>query len=491
MGKSSQDIHLWRNPSDRQGVINELREKGSCANLEAPFVRKDGREIWGLLSAKVIELQTGPHIISVTHDITRRRQAEAEKAELETRNQQLQKSESLGRMAGAIAHHFNNKLQVVTGNLEMALGAGGPEPATTESLAAALQSAREAAEVSGLLLTYLGRSSSEQERVALSEFCRKSLPLLRVTAALPDDMVLESVFEAPGPVVKGNVNQLQQLLTQLVTNACEACKANQGCVRVAVKTVTPAEITLQHTYPVEWRPLAQSYACLEVVDTGCGIAEQNLKMIFDPFYSTKFIGRGLGLSVVLGLVRIHEGAITVTSAPGRGSAFRVYFPVIAQLATHPPAELHSAVTAGPAQGVVLLVEDEADVRILAEKMLARLGYTVLAAQDGVEALDLFRKHRQDIQCVLSDLTMPRLNGWDTLTALRQLRPELPVVLVSGYDEASVMAGEHPEQPQAFVSKPYTLKALREAIAIALAAPASARDARREDTAERGEESRKT
>ena len=193
--------------------------------------------------------------------------------------------------------------------------------------------------------------------------------------------------------------------------------------------------------------------------------EPDIKKIFDPFFFTKFVGRGLGLSVVLGLVRAHNGAITVVSAPGRGSTFRVYFPLLAQAAPRLPAgEAPGAPEAGG--GTILLVEDEAGVRELAAKMLARLGFEVLTAPDGVEALALFQQHRAAIRCVLSDLTMPRMNGWATLTALRKLDPQLPVVLVSGYDEASVMAGDHPEQPQAFGSKPYTLKGLGDALACA-------------------------
>ncbi len=328
IGQTSLTLRIWKDPADRARITRELREHGACVNLELLFQNKAGQDVCCLMSAKVIELHGGPHIISITHDISRRKRVEAERAALEAQNQQLQKSESLGRMAGAIAHHFNNKLQVVTGNLELALAARTQGPDRNESLAAAMEATREAADMSGLMLTYLGRTSGEQVRLDLAELCQAALPVLQSEIALTSDLTLETNFPVPGPTVQGNAKQLQQILTQLVANAREACKVTPATIRVTVKTVPVAAISLSSCQPIDWRPLAPVYACLEVRDTGSGISGQDLKMIFDPFFSTKFVGRGLGLAVVLGLVRVHEGAIQVTSAPGQGSVFSVYIPLL-------------------------------------------------------------------------------------------------------------------------------------------------------------------
>ena len=199
-----------------------------------------------------------------------------------------------------------------------------------------------------------------------------------------------------------------------------------------------------------------------MADTGCGIANKDIEKVFDPFFSTKLTGRGLGLPVVLGIVRAHHGAVTVESEPGRGSIFRVFFPVSVEEVPRQPDKASQApeIQGG---GTVLLVEDEEMVRSMAATMLTRLGYTVLEAKDGVEAVEVFRQHQDEIRCVLSDLTMPRMDGWDTLAALRKLSPDIPVILSSGYDETRVMAGEHPERPNAFLSKPYQLKGLSDTI----------------------------
>jgi PAS domain S-box-containing protein len=263
-------------------------------------------------------------MVFVVRDITERKQAEEARERLELQNQQLQKSESLGRMAGAIAHHFNNQLHAVMMSLEHALVSLPPAARQTGSLAIALQSARKAAELSSLMLTYLGRSSANPEPLDLSALCRRSLSLLH--AVKPREVELETDLPAAGPVIKANENQIQQVLTNLATNGWEAC-AGGGIIRLSVTTVPPSAIPALHRFPVDGRLRDTAYGCLEVTDTGCGMAEPDIGKIFDPFYTTKFVGRGMGLAVVLGIIRASGGIITVESTPGRGSSFRVYMPV--------------------------------------------------------------------------------------------------------------------------------------------------------------------
>ena len=361
-------------------------------------------------------------LFAAARDVTERKRAEAEREKFEAQNRQLQRSESLGRMAGAIAHHFNNQLQAVMGNLELVLDELPRMTGATEGLNEAMKAARKAAEMSGLMLTYLGQTHGNREPLDLSDVCRTNLPILQVT--MPTDIALETDLPSPGPIITANANQVQQVVSNLITNAREAVAGVRNVIRLTVETISSAAISAAHRFPVDWQPQDNVFACLTVADTGCGIAENDIERLFDPFFSTKFTGRGLGLPVVLGIVRAHGGGVTVESQTGRGSIFRAFFPVSAcdavvrpdgvrQVAGPPDAEVRG--------GVVLLVEDEEAVRHVGASLLRRLGYSVLEARDGVEAVEVFGEHKDDVRCVLLDLTMPHMDGWETLIHLRKTR----------------------------------------------------------------------
>ena len=397
-------------------------------------------------------------VFAAARDITARKRAEAEQARLQALNQQfqLQKSESLRRMAGAVAHNLNNQLQTVMMGLELAIEDQPQNAVPDTNLTEALQSARKAAGIGDQMLTYLGQTHVEHETLDLSETCQRSLPLL--TAGMPKTVGLKTDLPVPGPVIHANTSQIQQVLTHLLTNAWEASRDGSGDIRLTVKPVANADIPVVNRFPVDWQPQAPAYACLEVADAGCGIAATDMEKLFDPFYSSKFTGRGLGLAVVLGIVREHGGGITVTSEPDRGSVFRVFLPVSAVAVFQPPAPVVPAPKKA-GHDTVLVVDDDECLRTFVVLALQRKGYTVFSAVDGVEAVELFLQHRDEIDCVLCDLSMPRMDGWETLTALRQLAPGIPVIISSGYSKAAAMAGHHPELPQAFLGKPYELKAL--------------------------------
>ena len=264
--------------------------------------------------------------VRLRQGVAERKQAEEEKAELEAQNRQLQKAESLGRMAGAIAHHFNNQLQAVMGNLEMAMDMYLPQGLNPiDSLASAMQAACKAAEISGLLLTYLGQMLGKHAPLDLSEVCRQSLSMLQASA--PKSLSLKAEFLSSGPVICANADQIKQVLINLVTNACEAAGENQGAIGLTVNTVSLADIPTLKRFPINWQPKENVYACLKVADEGQGIPDGDIDNIFDPFFTTNFTGRGLGLSVVLGIVGAYGGGVTVESEQGRGSIFRVFLPV--------------------------------------------------------------------------------------------------------------------------------------------------------------------
>jgi PAS domain S-box-containing protein len=461
---------------DAQWTAEELTVRiASLIESESVFETRhrcrDGQMIVVEINARGIEIDGQRYLYASARDITERKRMQAAAKKLEAQNRLLQKSESLGRMAGAIAHHFNNQLQAVTMGLEMAIKElpRNSEPAAI--LTIALQSAAKAAEVSGLMLTYLGQKIAKIEPLDLSDVCHRSLPMLR--ASFPKDVVLASDLLLPGPVVNGNASQIQQVLASLVTNAWEASRDGRSAIRLNVKMVSAADIPEANRFPIDWQVQDAFYACIEVADSGCGIAPKDVETLFDPFYSSKFTGRGLGLAVVLGIVRAHSGGVTVDSQPGRGSVFRVYFPATAEASPVKPV-LDAQVPKTSGVGTVLVVDDETNVRETFKTVLEVMGFTVLAAKDGVEAVEVFGRHRDEIHLVLCDLCMPRMDGWQTLSALRALSPAIPVILCSGYSEAQAMAGEHPERPQAFLSKPFRFEEFRQTIFRVLTNEASRR-----------------
>ena len=269
-------------------------------------------------------LEMGLHAATVRRQL---RESEASRQVLERQVQAAQKAESLSVMAGGIAHLFNNLLQVVTANLAEVREHGLVSDVVDDVLKDAIEAARRAADVSKLLRTYLGQSTSAHEARGLAELCRGSLPALRAT--LPLGVSLEATLPAAGPMVQTSASEVRHLLESLVANAKEALGQAGGSIRLSVTTLAPETIPETNRFPTDWKPLASEYARIVVTDQGCGIPAAELEKIFDPFFTTKFVGRGLGLPSVLGVVRAHGGAITVQSAPGMGSRFELYLPIVA------------------------------------------------------------------------------------------------------------------------------------------------------------------
>jgi PAS domain S-box-containing protein len=323
-------------PEDKERLMarfSDLRRGEECSDTYR-FFNKRGQLRWmRSLTTPLMENGRFKGARGVLSDFTAQKQAEEERFELEKQLQQVQRDESLSRMAGAIAHHFNNQLTVVTGNLELVMEKLPRDNTVAKNLSEIMNAARKASEVSGLMLTYLGQTAAKKEPMDICKICRRNLPLFRAT--LPETIRLETNIPFPGPTIDGNGNQIQQILTNLITNASESCDG-QGEVQLTVKTVSAENIPENNRCPMNWQPADTAYACLEVRDSGCGIAEKDIAKIFDPFFTTKFTGRGLGLAVVVGILRSHRGAITVESEPGRGSIFRVFLPVSADEAVLPP-----------------------------------------------------------------------------------------------------------------------------------------------------------
>lgn len=303
-------------------------------------------------------------------------------------------------------------------------------------------------------------ASGSQKFLNLSEACRKNCDTLG--EVIPKEIRLEVNFSQSGPIIKGDAYHIQQIFTQLVLNACESLCGVPGSIFLTVKTFSSVDIPATHRFPPDWQPKSKFYACFEVADTGRGIEEKDINALFDPFSPDKFKSRSLDLPVILEIVRAHLGAITVESKVGCGSTFRVFLPVSVEKISQPAALLAEALESR-AGGTALIVDGDRMLRDLALIAIRSLGYAVLEAKDGFEALEIFRQYRDTIRFVLCDVAMPHMDGWETLAALRQLAPQVPVIMSSIYDLKQTMAGNHAEFPQVFLEKPYGVTALREAI----------------------------
>lgn len=325
IGKSLHDIYA--DPLQREAFIAALVKQRRIEDYEITLKDKDGSlRIVSAVSSIVADEQ-GRHtkIVGSLRDITARKRIEAERQRLEAANLQLQKRESLSRMAGAVAHHFNNQFGVVMGNLEMATENAPQGSPMREFLDEAMEGARRVTEISKAMLIYLGDDFSALERLDLSEVCRQHLPLLR--AVLPTGVPLELDLATRPLTVTANATQMQQVLMNLVSNASEAIGSGSGKLRLATGRVPASEVPTTRIAPADWKPTTPFLAWLALSDNGHGIKNEDLDKIFDPFFSTRFVGRGLGLSVVMGIVKVWDGVVAVESTPGRGTTFRIYLPL--------------------------------------------------------------------------------------------------------------------------------------------------------------------
>ncbi len=449
-------------PSLFKKAVDDIQTRGNIT----PIIAKDGREILVEWYDKTLKDNDGHTVglLAIGQDITEKSRLESERQTMERRLHHIQKAESLSRMAGAVAHHFNNMLGAVMGNLELARWDLPAHAKASENLAEAEKAARRAADMSRLMLAYLGQTRKDPKPLDLSALCVERVNQRQTDA--PGGVTLEADCPTPGPVIQADPTETGQVLASLMTNAWEAMDGG-GRVRVKVDVMNAHDIPRTHRFPVDWTPTRETYACLTVRDTGRGMDQETIARIFDPFFTDKFTDRGLGLSVALGTVKSRGGVITVESEPGRGSTFRVFWPLSSEPVSRPEAEGAAEIREIKGGGTVLLAEDQEMVRDAARAMLVHFGFEVIAARDGAEAVEIFRDRADEIRLVLTDLTMPRLNGWETLTALRKMRPDIPVILASGYDAAQAMEGDHAEQPQVFLPKPYQMAGLKAALGKAL------------------------
>ncbi len=367
---------------------------------------------------------------------------------LESQILHAQKLESLGVLAGGIAHDYNNLLMVILGNASLALNELPPESSTRFSLKEIENAANRAAELTKQLLAYSGKGKFIIETIDINVLLEEMEHLLNHT--ISKKAVLKLRLSENLPRIKADPDQIRQVIMNMVTNSSEALGEKSGTISVTTGVVHADQQYLSGVFLDEGLP-SGFYVYLEVSDNGCGMDEEMVSKIFDPFYTTKFTGRGLGLAAVLGIVRSHSGAVKVYSEPGRGTIMKALFPV-AEVADQPNKAAKKIV---PVRSyTVLVVDDEDSVRNVCQLVLEKYNCRVLTAADGVEAVEVFSENKDDIDVVVLDLTMPRMGGDEAFRELRRIDPHVKVVLSSGYSEEETTSRFNGKGLAGFIQKPF-------------------------------------
>ncbi len=397
--------------------------------------------------------------VGLAREITERKRAEEQRQLLERRIQETQKLESLGVLAGGIAHDFNNLLVGVLSNSELALEAlsrARDLADVAERIAAVRNSALHAAELTNQMLAYSGRGHFDVRPISLTEMVREMDHLL--SASISKKAHVHYQLTANLPAVQADVAQMRQVIMNLVTNASDALEDREGQVYVRTGTEQRRKVVSEVYGPVPLPP--GPYAFLEVADDGCGMNDETKNRIFEPFFTTKFTGRGLGLSAVQGIVRGHGGGIVLESAPGSGTKIKVLLPCSDLPAVNLTRPKPDAVGEWTGSGLVLLVDDDARVRMVTELLLRSIGFEVLPTSTGREAIREFERCASEVRLVVLDVTMPDLNGDQVLAELRRRRPDVPVLLCSGYSEDEMCHRFSAEDMATFLQKPYPFDVFR-------------------------------
>jgi PAS domain S-box-containing protein len=414
-----------------KGEIKNRAKDGTYYWVEAtivPFLGTDGKP------AQFVAIRT---------DITQRKEAEEAL-------RQSQKLESLGVLAGGIAHDFNNLLTVILGNANLGTLSLPTESPARTYLAQIEVSCLRAADLTRQLLTYSGKGQPQLVDVDLNRIVEEMTQLLAVSIS---KKALVRYDLAPSlPPITADPSQMQQLVMNLVTNASEAI----GDERSGLITVRTGVQTLDEAYLKSLHPLlpltSGRYVTLEMSDTGCGMSPEIQERIFDPFYTTKFTGRGLGLSAMLGILRGHHGSLKVYSEVGRGSVFKLFLPAAGvPLRETPPTGLQPPWSG---RGMLLLVDDEPGALAVARTLAEALGFQVIEATDGREAAAIFELRHRELRAVIMDLTMPHMDGRQAFLQMRAVNAAVPVILTSGYSEQEVLREFLGRGLAGFLPKPY-------------------------------------
>jgi len=392
-------------------------------------------------------------------DITALKVAEEKRINMERQLLQTQKLESLGILAGGVAHDFNNILMGILGNIELALLDKDKLPENViHNLEVIKNASEKASYLTKQLLAYSGKGKFIIQEIDLNKFIRDIFELLKVSISKKATICL-NLKEDEDLIINGDPGQIQQVILNLVINASEALEDKVGLITISTGKIYCDKAYLENTFSGEVSNLKEGeYVFLEVTDTGCGMDKETMSRIFEPFFTTKFTGRGLGLSAILGIVKGHNGAIRVYSEKGKGSSFKVLFP--AGTKSEKRATINPTFVPTLKGATILIVDDENLVLQVASQMIKLLGGKTILANDGREGITKFKENKDKIDFVLLDLTMPDLSGDEVFREIKKIKEDVKVILMSGYNDQEVSQRLVGRGFAGFIQKPFTLDSLQ-------------------------------
>jgi len=451
----TQIVDFYFYPKDYLELCEKLEQNGEVNDFEIRLKDKQGRLNYGSVNARIVFDVDGKPVATegTLRDITDRRQAEKEKANLERQLHLAKKMETIGTLAGGIAHDFNNILQPILGYAEMALSSLPATDPLSDDLQQILDGANRAKDLVNQILTFSRQHEHAQEHkpLQLQLIIEEALKLMR--PSIPTTIEIRKRIDSSCEKVSADATQIHQVIVNLCTNAFQVMEEKGGVLTIELKQV---EVNAP-TAKLYSNLLQKEYALLTIRDTGIGMDEATMERIFEPFFTTKMVdGTGLGLSVVHGIIRSHQGEIIVKSELGKGSTFQVYLPILTDRRQSGEKDVES-IPVG--QEFILVVDDEEAIIGVMKKMLGRLGYRVIAKNSSIEGLKAFRERPAEYDLVITDLTMPHLTGLELAKEIGKIRSGIPIILMTGYGENIKGDLQKDYGIQAIVGKPIMFREL--------------------------------
>ncbi len=452
-------FRLYVNPEDRKELFDTVNRDGLVVNFPVRLKSKEGRLIDVLLTTLKVNQASGKELYqTIGIDVTERTQVEREKKNLETRLHQARRMDAIATLAGGIAHQFNNSLSAIIGNLELLRMDFPGNETIIEYVEPMKGSIFRMKNLTDQLLAYARGGKYQPKNFLLSDFVRDTLPLIKHTIQpfinietdLPDDVAS----------VNADMTQMQMVMSAIISNSSEAIE-EKGRIRIACKNVFITDENRKNFSGLN----PGHYVSLSIEDNGKGMDQKTLRRVFEPFFSTKFHGRGLEMAAVYGIIKNHEGWISITSKMNGGTKATIYLPAVEAPVKEKKAPGNELIRG---KGTILVIEDEETVMHVTHAMLERLGYNVLKAYTGAEAHSAVEKHNGEIDLVLLDIMLPDMDGKAIYTSLKKIRPDVKVIVCSGYSADGPAREILDAGAQAFIQKPFSIITLSDSLKTVLA-----------------------